>query len=125
MGFDLIKSVNALPELERRAAWKRIASIHREQRELGMEPRNDSQLTFKYAIKEIDDAPREIANELMVVDRIYNDTEYSAIIEDVLREIAHHIKRKYNLSWSDTWELVRFYGPTMLKLYCLKPVRNR
>ena len=125
MPFDLTEALNTLPATEREHVSNKIELVHNAQRRLGMEPRNDSQLTFNYAcgLLEEDDVPSTIASELVIVDKIFKETEYAAIIEDVLREIAHHFKFKYNLSWSDTWEMVRFYGPTMLKLHCIKTTR--
>lgn len=123
MPFDLTAAVAALPEEERSVVQTKIELVQNAQRRLGMEPRNDSSLTFNYArgLLEEDDVPSSVANELVIVDRIHRDTNYSLIIEDVLREIADHIRRKYRLPWVDAWDIVRFYGPTMLKLYCVKP----
>ena len=59
-----------------------------------------------------------------VVDRIYQYSQYASIVEDALREIAEHVKHRYRLSWPDTWEIVRFYGPTMLKLHCFKQLQS-
>lgn len=105
-------------------ALERVEWVHSAQRERGMEPRNDSILTYKYAMEELDDddddVPSSIAAELVFVDRLYKTTNYGRLLEDVLRGIADSMKRKYKLSWNDTWEIVRFYGPTMLKLYCFK-----
>ena len=120
MPFDLAKSVTLLPEERQPRVKQRIELVVAAQRRLGMEPRNDSQLTWSYAIGALDDdhVPSAIANELLTVDLIFNTTPYATIIEDALREIAHHIKYKYKLSWTDTWDITRFYGPSMLKLYC-------
>ena len=100
---------------------QRVEWVHSAQRQYGMDPRNDSILTYKYAIGENeDDVPSAIAAELVFVDKLYKQTPYGRLLEDVLRGIADSMKRKYNLPWNETWEIVRFYGPTMLKLYCLK-----
>ena len=122
MGFNLQTALNAVPPEQRDVVNSRIELVHSAQRRLGMEPRNDSQLTFRYGIDDLedDDIPSAIANELVVVDKIYNTSSYPLIVEDVLRELADHIKHRYRLSWTDTWEIVRFYGPTMLKLYCFR-----
>ena len=122
MPFDLTEAIEALSSTEREIALERVEWVHSAQRQRGMEPRNDSILTYKYAIGELeeDDVPSTIAAELVFVDKLYKHTNYGRIVEDVLRGIADAMKRKYNLSWNDTWDIVRFYGPTMLKLYCLK-----
>ena len=122
MVFSLTSRLSQLPIEQREVASKRIEMIHNAQRRLGMEPRDDSQLTYNYAIGILndDEVPSAIANELVVVDRIYRTTEYGTLVEDVLREIAAHIRRKYRLPWTTTWDIVRFYGPTLFKLYCIK-----
>lgn len=104
----------------------RIQLVHAAQRRIGMEPRDDSVLTFRYGAGglEEEDVPSAIASELYIVDRLYKHTEYGNLLEEVLRGLAHHIKHKYRLPWTDTWEIVRFYGPTMCKLYCSKIARN-
>lgn len=61
-----------------------------------------------------------VAKELVHVDFIYKNSNYSQIIEDVMREIAYHFKFKYNLDWNTTWEMTRFYVPEMLKMYCIR-----
>ena len=70
------------------------------------------------------DVPSSIANELVFVDMICKKTTYCAIIEYAMRIIAFKIKRKYNnLTWTDTWDITRFYVPSMLKLYCIRLMR--
>ena len=101
----------------------RISEVTDEQSKIGMVPRNDSILTYNYAISNIPDYMNDakvIANELLIVDHIYQNTNYGSIIEDVMREIAEHFRFKYRLDWKVTWELVRFYIPDMLKLYCIR-----
>lgn len=122
MPFDLTTSIDALSPTKREFALQRVGWVQSAQRQLGMEPRSDSILTYKYAIGdcEDDDVPSSIAAELVLVDELYKQTDYGRLLEDVLRGIAHSMKLKYKLSWTETWEIVRFYGPTMLKLYCFK-----
>ena len=121
-GFNLHRELTKLSPDERKAAIHRIDMVHAAQRRLGMEPRTDSLLTFNFATRRLgsDDAPSAIANELFIVDAIHQNTEYPQLIEEVLREIAEFVRAKYKLDWTTTWEIVRFYGPTMLKLYCIK-----
>lgn len=120
--FSLRRALETLPNDERTAASARVAMVHAAQERLGMEPRDDSILTFKYATNQLEDedVPSAIASELFIVDRIHKETPYSSIIEDVLRDMADFVRRKYRLDWTTTWQIVRFYGPTMLKLYCVK-----
>lgn len=125
MVFDLTKSLALLSPERQPEVGKKIELIHAAQRLLGMEPRNDSQLTWNYAIGDLDDeddVPSAIAKELVTIDNIYKKTNYGAIIEDVMRELAFCLKKKYRITWGDTWDIVRFYGPTMLKLYCHRKI---
>jgi len=89
------------------------------QKSYGMTPRDDSILTQKYANKQIEGPPEDIAKELFCVDYIYCNTIYGEIIEEYMRCLASLIKQKYKLSWNDTWEIVKFYGPDSLKLICV------
>ena len=123
MGFDLAEAVRLLPTEDQENAMRRIQTVQAAQRRLGMEPRNDSRLTFNYAVGLLEDAediPSAVANELVVVDRIFRETNYSSIVEAVLREIAAQVKQRYRISWTDTWDIVRFYGPVLVKLHCIK-----
>ena len=49
--FDIVAALESLPE-DKKLAFERVQTVHAAQRLIGMEPRNDSQLTFKYAIGE-------------------------------------------------------------------------
>ena len=101
----------------------KIDEVHKCQIHRGMTPRNDSILTYNYALGNVPDYLNDaetVAKELVAVDYIFKNTNYSAIIEDVMREVAHHLKYKYHLDWNTTWEIARFYVPEMLKLYCVK-----
>ena len=122
MPFDLTEAMAQVSDDEREAMHAKIDLVHMAQRRLGMEPRNDSRLTYNFArgLLDDDDVPSSIASELFVVEKIHSETNYSLIIEDVLRAIAKHVKEKYKIPWTNAWEIVRFYGPTMLKLYCIK-----
>ena len=125
MPFDIDTALAELPVEKRVIAEQRVASVHAAQRLKGMEPRKDSQLTFRYATDDSSaDLPSSIANELVFVDMICQKTSYCAIIEYVMRIIAFKIKRKHtNLTWTDTWDITRFYVPSMLKLHCVRLMR--
>lgn len=86
------------------------------QRYYGMEPREDSRLTERYARGEIWAPPDAIARELVCTDVLYQQTLYGELIEDYLRAVAGSLQAKYGLRWDDTWYIVRFYGPIALKL---------
>lgn len=100
----------------------RVEEVRSEQMRLGMQPRNDSILTYNFAIQKIDEHLNDatkVAQELYHVDYIYKNTEYASIVEDVMREIARLVHFKYKLDWNTAWEIVRFYVPDMLKMYCI------
>jgi len=90
---------------------------------MGMHPRDDSRLTVLYAHGACDPeyaTAFDVAHELWMVDQIYKTTLYGEVVEDTLRCIAARLREAYALSWSATWQIVRFYAPTMLKLYMLR-----
>ena len=131
MVFSVNAAIENLPPDAREDAIQKVELVHAAQRRLGMEPRDDSYLTFNYACGELDRddssayVPSTIANELFIVDRIHKETTYSHILEDAMREIAHVIRAQYRLDWVTTWEIVRFYGPTLIKLYCFKRLQTQ
>lgn len=102
----------------------RIDQVHALQRRYGMEPRQDSKLTLAYAHGDVEPeyaTAEAVAHELVMVDRIYQTTLYSVILEDAMRGIANRLKKEVrHISWNDVWRIVRFYAPTILKLYCLR-----
>lgn len=120
MPFSVDSSIRDLTPTFQQRANHRMQELYAKQGELGMEPRDDSKLSFLYATGEIEDSVEMVARELCSVDYIHKNTEYNTMIEEVMREIAGQCKKKYGLSWTDTWEIVRFYVPTMLKLYCVR-----
>ena len=123
--FSIQQKLSSLPDEERALAERRIRMVHAAQQRIGMVPRDDSQLTYKYAIGELeDDVPSSIANELLIVDKLHKETPYGNILEPALRELASKLKTAHRITWTDTWTIVRFYGPTMLKLYCAKSVSD-
>ena len=123
--FSIAQKLNSLPEAERALAERRIRMVHAAQQRIGMMPRDDSQLTYKYAIGELeDDVPSSIANELMLVDKLHKETQYAHILEPALRELASVVKNTHRITWTETWSIVRFYGPTMLKLYCARSISD-
>lgn len=123
MPFDINEALAKLSDNERAIAHQRIGLIHATQRQQGMEPRNDSILTYKYAAGELpDDVPSSIATELVIVNTICQQTNYCNILEHVMRHIAAVLKNKHQLNWTDAWIVARFYVPSMLKLYCFRKI---
>lgn len=107
-------------------AEERVAMVHAWQRHLGMEPRADSKLTQLYAQGAVPLHPAEVARELLATDYIYRRTLYGELIEDFLRGVARALRAKYPaLTWTQTWAVVRFYGPIALKLMCLSATGER
>lgn len=131
MVFSVNAAIENLPPEARENAIQKVELVHAAQRRLGMEPRDDSYLTFNYASGELDRddssayVPSTIANELFIVDRIHKETTYSQILEDTMRELAHDIRTQYRLDWVTTWDIVRFYGPTLIKLHCFKRLQTQ
>ena len=97
----------------------RLDVLHQWQRYYNMKPRSDSRLTELYASGMVRLPPDEVARELLAVDFIYRATLYGSLIEEFMRHVADRLRKKYSLSWKATWDIVRFYGPTALKLMCL------
>lgn len=97
---------------------ERLNDLISHQRELGMEPRDDSFLTYLYVSKQVNLTVKDAAEELVLVDYFYNHTPYGRLIEETMKHVASHIKKTYRITWTQTWNLVRLYVPTMLKLIC-------
>lgn len=95
--------------------------VHSWQRHYGMEPRTDSKLTDLYVEGHLGwMGPDEVARELVATDFLYRETLYGVLLEDFLRGVAAELRTHHpRLSWSATWNIVRFYGPTALKLMVL------
>lgn len=127
MGFSIENELAALSPETRTRVESGLAEVWAKQRALGMEPRDDSQLTFNFASGRLsDDTAESVAQELVAVDRIFKTTRYPDIVQDALPLIANHLKQRYKyLTWTEVWEIARFYGPTMLKLYCAKQPATR
>lgn len=102
---------------------RRLNAVIAEQHRLGMAPRSDSRLTVQYAHGSCDPVyttAAVVAQELVLVDFVFHETLYGEIVEDVMRAVAHRLKRQYRrTSWHDVWDVTRFYVPAMLKAYCL------
>lgn len=95
---------------------ERVTLVHQWQRYYNMEPRSDSRLTEMFARGEVQMYPDQVARELLATDCIFKYTLYGELIEEFLRRVAAILKEQHGLSWSATWNIVRFYGPTALKL---------
>jgi len=104
---------------------ERIEKVSQIQKEYGMKARQDSEFTKMFARGELTISADEVARELVCVDYIYTNTLYGEFIEDYMKELANSIKKKYKLTWTETWKIVRFYGPDSLKLLCLLSAQQR
>lgn len=107
---------NECGENERRVRTKDVQDW---QLAYGMQPREDSKLTDLYARGLLDAAltADSVARELVATDFLYKNTLYPEILEDFLRGVANRCKRENpSLTWNQVWEIVRFYGPDVLKL---------
>ena len=98
---------------------EKIAMVHAWQRHYNMQPRSDSRLTQMFADGTTPLQADEVARELMATDFIYKHTLYGQLIEEFMRHVADYVHKTYKLSWTATWNIVRFYGPIAIKLICL------
>jgi len=96
-----------------------LEALHAWQRYYNMEPRDDSKLTRLFVEGKVDWPVDVVARELMATDFIYKNTLYGEVIEEFMRGVAERLKRKHRLSWTATWDVVRFYAPIALKLMLL------
>ena len=101
-----------------------IATIHGLQRtRYGMEPRADSHLTRAFARGDADPEYRsagDVAQELYMVDRIYQTTLDDVLVEETMRLVAASLVHEDRLKWGDAWSIVRAYVPSMLKMYAMR-----
>lgn len=111
----------AEPSPEDRRLW----CLHAWQRHYGMQPRTDSHLTTEFVRGTLGWPVDVVARELMATDFLYKTTLYGETIEEFLRAVALRLRGLYDLSWSATWRIVRFYGPMALKLLMLLHTRSR
>jgi hypothetical protein len=96
----------------------RTLEVHEWQRYYGMEPRQDSRLTQLYSSYQTGSmGPDEVARELVAADFLHKQTLYGSLLEAFMRRVADEVRRRHpTLSWTATWEIVRFYAPIALKL---------
>ena len=99
----------------------RTAEVQQWQLFYGMVPRTDSRLTDLYARKQSRLRADEVARELFATDYIYRESLYGEVIEEYMRCVAGLVRKSYpEVSWTKTWEIVRFFGPPALKLSLCK-----
>ena len=102
---------------DERRAW-----VHAWQRRYGMEPRDDSKLTQLFADGALGPhaTADAVARELVATHFVHTHTLYGDVIEEFLRDVARRLRARHRpLSWTATWDIVRFYGPVALKLMCV------
>ncbi len=104
---------------------QRVNKVMEYQKKFGMEPRTDSYLTKMYGNQETEYSAEEVAKELVCVDYIFKNTLYGEFQEDYMRELAKLVKNKYMISWTDAWDIVKYYGPISLKLMCLISAKEK
>lgn len=96
------------------------------QRFYNMEPRSDSQLTALYERGLLPGvSARKVARELVATHFIYQNTLYKELIEEYMRHVANRLRATYALSWTSTWQIVRFYAPVALKLHMVIQTATR
>lgn len=115
--------IQNLPASVRSVVQQRLVDVHEIQRQFGMEPRDDSILTLQYVTGQINSqvSAVSIAKELVVVDRIHNQTAYSSILEETMRKVTNFMHDRFPaIKWGDLWRITRFYLPEIVKLYCIR-----
>ena len=120
--FSLKRSVAELAEPWRGEVRARLEYLERILYSYSFELRDDSRLAFLWATGRLHcswDA-MEVCHEMMSIQFICANTLYTDLSQPFLRCLAKGLKEKYKLkSWSTTWNIVREYGPDILKLICL------
>lgn len=122
-------SVDAFLTTAADAEFRRVREVQTHQRVHGMHPRDDSALTLMYARQELDaevfPSASTVAEELVIVDHIYQTTLYGELLEGVMRLIKAKAHRMYPaIPVPQLWAIVRLYVPTFLKLHCLHVCRS-
>ena len=82
---------------------------------LGHMPRDDSRMAFLFASGQTSKTLAETANEINLVNALYDRTDYRSTVEASLRDIATKLHED-GLPWGAAWQIVRSSGPVMLKL---------
>lgn len=125
-GVSRTRCMLAPPPMDPAERANRVEAVHAWQRYLNMEPRADSKLTGMFADGHVYMTAEGVARELVATDYIYKHTLYGELIEAFLRGVADELRSRHpNLSWTATWEIVRFYGPIALKLMLLSAAGER
>jgi hypothetical protein len=119
--FSLARELQGCSEMQRMLFEMRIRDIASRQRQNGMEPRDDSMLTWKHINQFPQSHPSDIdvAKELVAVHFIHNHTAYRNINEAMMRSFAGDLVQNHNFFWGDAYQLARKYVPDMVKLFCL------
>lgn len=104
---------------------ERLALLHEWQRYYNMSPRPDSRLTQMFVEGLCPLPVDEVARELMCTDFIFKQTLYGETIEEFMKIVAARLKKRYRITWTATWTIVRFYAPIALKLICLSSSLQR
>lgn len=79
--------------------------------------RADSKLAQRFLNGEFPDMDEhQVARELATIQYLYEHTAYGKVLEDRLRVIAADVKRRHpRVPWSTIWQIVRAYGPSIVK----------
>lgn len=92
-------------------------------REYGRRVRDDSRLAFHACTGSIQRPVEEIIAEMATMQWISENTDYQAFCEVSLRKMADRAKATYGIrNWKPVWEVVRYYGPDLVKLHMVKEI---
>ena len=82
--------------------------------------RDDSKLIWNYCLNKIQWNPESVIDELVGIDYLYKNTNYSTNLEIGLPIIANFFKNKYNTHWDVLWQYVREWGSEAIKIETMR-----
>jgi len=117
MSFSAAASVAELPQEASERYGERSARLAAFMAAAyGREPRDDSQLAFRWSSGGLDGWTMEVvAHEMACMQTIHEASPYHATCESVMREMAGALHAA-GLPWTEAWTRVRRYGAPLVKL---------
>ena len=96
-GFSIRQSLFELDAAHREAAQHRLAYLETGLAYRGFSLRDDSRLAFLWATEGLDPTwtDEEVLHEMMCVQFICANTDYSAVLQPCMRELAGALKEKW------------------------------
>ena len=112
-----LRELEVTPEMERRR--DELGAVLAAN---GMALRDDSRMSYEYIAR--GGNLQATAHELLCVNFLFQHTRYESLLVEAMRYYANDIHERYNrdggqISWNDTWIVVREYCVPAMKLYAL------